>query len=454
VAKLVIFRGDAVESEIRLTGNTVRIGRHEHNDAVLDDGLNGVSRFHAEIRPEGNGYCIVDMNSRNGVWMNGRRIKERAPLSLGVPATVGAFELALEDDVSGTDFQPAAVQPTAVAARSGTAAPRQTGSGGSGTRPQQPPARTAPRNPVVLWSAAAAAFVLLCVITYAIFKYTASKPVQTVAQTPPAATTAPPVEQPALPTTQVPLTKTPEQVAQELNEQDLAQARDLIAAGQPAVALREHLQPLLERSPDNADALDLKRRAEEAMARPTKSAPAPVARPEPEIEGVARRPNEPYDDYQARAKKLSSGIIEGKNALDKQDYATAVARFRTVASEQPRYMGVDGLLSDALERQRLALEEAIKSGQQNEQASRWKVARQWYQRANYIDPTSTAAKDNSAALLGRMNAEAEKLYNAATLAVKSGETQLAMRRFQQIIDLMNPGDPIWEKAKKESEALK
>ena len=61
-----------------------------------------MSRFHAEIRPEGNSYVIVDLNSRNGVWINGRRIKEKAALSLGVPATVGAFELALEDDASGT----------------------------------------------------------------------------------------------------------------------------------------------------------------------------------------------------------------------------------------------------------------------------------------------------------------------------------------------------------------
>jgi len=454
VPKLVIFRGDAVESEIRLTGNTVRIGRHERNDVVLDDGLNGVSRFHAEIRPEGSGYAIVDLNSRNGVWVNGRRIKERAPLSLGVPATVGAFELALEDDVSGTDFQPAAAQATAVAVRSGTSAPRQTGSGGSGTRPQQPAARTAARNPVVLWSVAAGAFVLLCVITYAIFKYSASKPVQTVATTPPATTPAPPPEPAALPTTAIPPEKTPEQVAKELNDQDLAQARDQIAAGQPAAALREHIQPVLERSPDNADALDLKHRAEEAMARPAKSAPAKETRAEPEIEGVTRRPNEPYDDYQARAKRLSSGIIEGKNALDKQEYATAVARFRAVANDQPHYMGVDGLLSDALERQRLALEEAIKTGGRAEQAGAWKTARQWYQRGLEIDPTSTAAKANQAAVYGRLTNTATMLYNEATLAVKSGDTQLALTQYQKILDLLSPGDELWEKAKRESELLK
>ena len=100
--RLVVFRGDAVESEIRLTGSPVRLGRHARNDVVLDDSLNGVSRFHAEIRPEGNSYVIVDLNSRNGVWINGRQIKDKATLSLGVPVTVGAFELALEDDASGT----------------------------------------------------------------------------------------------------------------------------------------------------------------------------------------------------------------------------------------------------------------------------------------------------------------------------------------------------------------
>src|SRR4029077_16372950 len=108
VPRLVVFRGDAVENEVRLSGGPVRIGRHAGNDVVLDDSLNGVSRFHAEIRPEGNSYVIVDLNSRNGVWIGGRRIKDKAALLLGVPVTVGAFELALEDDPSGTFDGPVA----------------------------------------------------------------------------------------------------------------------------------------------------------------------------------------------------------------------------------------------------------------------------------------------------------------------------------------------------------
>ena len=89
--KLVVFRGDAVESETRLAGNTVRIGRHSSNDVVLDDSLNGVSRFHAEIRLEGGRYVIADLKSRNGVYINQRRIKGKAPLAIGVPVTIGSL---------------------------------------------------------------------------------------------------------------------------------------------------------------------------------------------------------------------------------------------------------------------------------------------------------------------------------------------------------------------------
>ena len=102
MSKLVIFRGDAVEHEIHLAGHTVRIGRDNRNEIVLDD--KSVSRFHAEVRADADRYFIVDLKSRNGVWVNGQQIKGKAALALGVPVTLGAYELALEDDVSTGPF--------------------------------------------------------------------------------------------------------------------------------------------------------------------------------------------------------------------------------------------------------------------------------------------------------------------------------------------------------------
>ena len=100
--KLVIFRGDAVENETRLAGRAVRLGRDTRNDIVLDD--KSVSRFHAEVRAEGDRYFIVDLKSRNGVWVNGQQVKGKTALALGAPVTLGAFELTLEDDVPTGEF--------------------------------------------------------------------------------------------------------------------------------------------------------------------------------------------------------------------------------------------------------------------------------------------------------------------------------------------------------------
>ncbi|MEV5847090.1 FHA domain-containing protein [Streptomyces sp. NPDC051985] len=61
-----------------LPAGTVRIGRAPDNDVVVDDLI--VSRHHAELRAHpGGGFEIVDLNSHNGTYLNGRTVT-RAPL--------------------------------------------------------------------------------------------------------------------------------------------------------------------------------------------------------------------------------------------------------------------------------------------------------------------------------------------------------------------------------------
>ena len=50
----------------------LRIGRAEDNDVEVDD--LSVSRHHAELRNTGGGYEIVDLDSRNGTFLNGSPI--------------------------------------------------------------------------------------------------------------------------------------------------------------------------------------------------------------------------------------------------------------------------------------------------------------------------------------------------------------------------------------------
>jgi pSer/pThr/pTyr-binding forkhead associated (FHA) protein len=53
----------------------VVIGRAPECNIQLHD--TNVSRRHAEIRPHGTGYVLVDLRSTNGVRINGLRIAEQ-----------------------------------------------------------------------------------------------------------------------------------------------------------------------------------------------------------------------------------------------------------------------------------------------------------------------------------------------------------------------------------------
>ena len=66
------------------------IGRSKDCDIRLDDP--NASRRHAEVRHEGPGYWVVDLDSTNGVAVNGRRIK-RSRLDEGDTITIGSTDL-------------------------------------------------------------------------------------------------------------------------------------------------------------------------------------------------------------------------------------------------------------------------------------------------------------------------------------------------------------------------
>ncbi len=69
------------------------LGRSKRCDIVLPDP--NVSRQHAEIRLEGDGHAIVDLDSTNGVKVNGREVK-RAVLAEGDRIELGSTELRFE----------------------------------------------------------------------------------------------------------------------------------------------------------------------------------------------------------------------------------------------------------------------------------------------------------------------------------------------------------------------
>ena len=66
------------------------IGRSKDCDLQIVDA--NVSRRHAELRQEGAAYWLIDLDSTNGVVVNGRRLK-RAKLESGDTITLGSTDL-------------------------------------------------------------------------------------------------------------------------------------------------------------------------------------------------------------------------------------------------------------------------------------------------------------------------------------------------------------------------
>ena len=74
----------------RVDKRRVVLGRSRECDIQVEDA--NVSRRHAELRQEGATYWIVDLDSTNGIEVNGRQVK-RAKLEWGDTFTVGATEV-------------------------------------------------------------------------------------------------------------------------------------------------------------------------------------------------------------------------------------------------------------------------------------------------------------------------------------------------------------------------
>ncbi|MCW2954801.1 MAG: domain containing protein [Conexibacter sp.] len=70
------------------------IGRSRECDVVLADA--NVSRRHAEVRPRGDGWMLVDLGSTNGVSVNGTRVERPQLLAAGDRIEAGTTVMTFE----------------------------------------------------------------------------------------------------------------------------------------------------------------------------------------------------------------------------------------------------------------------------------------------------------------------------------------------------------------------
>jgi len=89
-AYLEVAFGMEAGKKVRLTDTKIVIGRGDDADFQLDDLT--VSRHHASVEPDGNGWLLKDLGSPNGSRVGGERVEE-APLAEGAAIEVGAMVL-------------------------------------------------------------------------------------------------------------------------------------------------------------------------------------------------------------------------------------------------------------------------------------------------------------------------------------------------------------------------
>jgi hypothetical protein len=81
-------------SRIRIAADPVTIGRHPDCDVVLND--QEVSRQHAEVRRDEEGFVVHDLGSLNGTKVNGAGVRAPRPLEDGDTITIGTHSIRFE----------------------------------------------------------------------------------------------------------------------------------------------------------------------------------------------------------------------------------------------------------------------------------------------------------------------------------------------------------------------
>lgn len=100
-AVLVSQQPESLGKEHRLSAGVVTLGREQDNDIVLEGPR--VSRYHARLDWTGSMYVLEDLGSKNGTWVNDRRLEGPTPLNDGDMIRFGDLRFDFKVQSSATE---------------------------------------------------------------------------------------------------------------------------------------------------------------------------------------------------------------------------------------------------------------------------------------------------------------------------------------------------------------
>src|SRR5690606_38656795 len=105
--------------ELELGGSVVTLGRASDNSVSFPDDDN-ISRYHAEIEPRGDYYCVVDLGSSNGITVNGQPVAGELYLWDGAEIALGGTSIVKVQFAQDGQYVEEEEEPAAQLEESGT----------------------------------------------------------------------------------------------------------------------------------------------------------------------------------------------------------------------------------------------------------------------------------------------------------------------------------------------
>ena len=140
---LVLFKKDGSQKTFSLRNDNTIIGRHD--DCDLHVPLQAVSRKHCQLIKNNQTVKLLDLGSRNGTHLNGKRIKDETSAKAGDYISIGPLTFLLQ--INGEPkkiIPPKPVQPKPVPKKPAKA--KATDKSAKEKTPQEPPKQQKPQD--------------------------------------------------------------------------------------------------------------------------------------------------------------------------------------------------------------------------------------------------------------------------------------------------------------------
>lgn len=390
MARLRIVGGEGVEQLVELRDARLQIGRGRENGLVLPGAEKGVSRTHAELRLENGRYVIVDLQSQNGTWVNGRRV-DRAEVPPGGEIAIGEYRLTIESGVGPGVAEARTASFDHIPMRERPAV-------------MPPVPASQPSAGIGGWIVGAGVAVLAVVILAAVAWVSRSTSA-------PASATA---------------------------EEPSGQA----AAGEPRPGAAAPATVPAPEGPAGQTPRDPQERLPEASPRDKRSAlngSADARRPGDV--GVGRKPGESTDAWKARAAALQMRYGYSKAALDRNDFAAAAGGFEAILLEEPGFLDAPKLLVQAQSGLRASAANLFKAGKKLDSAGDWTGALQKYEQARQIYAALPGLTDSLQRVREKLRAAGTSAFNKGRRYEADGRPQDAVKEYEKAVQWLAADDP-------------